>query len=548
MQIKTDLNVAMRKDQFKINAGGKDLVTKTTWLLSALWYLHKLVILTSDNVSLSPTGQPTSCPAESMDRDGYPKSLLSRQQYYGTYHVDNSPNQGFYKLSKATNELQDALGLGRQVFRRGFFRRLHDVIPPQELAAPQDPPQVAMVAVPTTAPRPQDGHKENVNPQLAAHNSLTTRMRKPEDCNDMQTKAYAADQAMASIAHVFYACGTVLAQFKNRKAQKGTTASSVTQLSPPSYITSSGMENSEEGVHVANHVQACDHAVQSAKPEQSELDCFGLSSPRLSNKKRLEQSAEIFRRLVAEDEAWAAPSTSSSQLPLVSSTAEVREEDLELGPALPVMVDEEYSKNRLLPLIKGNTNAATLSLNSDEDLLELVSTSPDEEEDDRPRALPSIVYTGGKLSTTPGDNGRTRHVIIMDSVHCPDAVMSSGMVADGSVAYAKTTTTLYEQAAVPESTPSTSSRTSRKPSNNIGKRIGTETMVSKRSLRSGVMNRNNASRDESPSRRRRPSFNTTTPASRSPIATHDAAEDDQQAGNAGAAPTTFGSYGSNGDL
>ena len=63
------------------------------------------------------------------------------------------------------------------------------------------------------------------------------------------------------------------------------------------------------------------------------------------------------------------------------------------------MVDEEYSKNRLLPLIKGKTNAATLSLNSDEDLLELVFTSPDEEEDDRPSALPSIVYTGGKLST-----------------------------------------------------------------------------------------------------------------------------------------------------
>ena len=73
-------------------------------------------------------------------------------------------------------------------------------------------------------------------------------------------------------------------------------------------------------------------------------------------------------------------------------------------------------------------------------------------------------------------------------------------------------------------------------------------MVSKRSLRSGVMNRNNASRDESPSRRRRPSFNTTTPASRSPIATQDAAEDDQQAGNAGAAPTTFVSYGSDGDM
>ena len=53
-------------------------------------------------------------------------------------------------------------------------------------------------------------------------------------------------------------------------------------------------------------------------------------------------------RLVAEAEARPEPSTSSSQLPLVSRTAEVREEDLVLGPALPVMVNEEYSKNRLL--------------------------------------------------------------------------------------------------------------------------------------------------------------------------------------------------------
>jgi hypothetical protein len=39
-------------------------------------------------------------------------------------------------------------------------------------------------------------------------------------------------------------------------------------------VAAIGMENSEEGVHVANHVQACD------KPEQSKLDYFGLSRVR----------------------------------------------------------------------------------------------------------------------------------------------------------------------------------------------------------------------------------------------------------------------------
>jgi hypothetical protein len=105
--------------------------------------------------------------AESMERDGYPKGLISRQQYYSTSHVANSPSQGFYKLFKATNELHDALGLGRQVFRRGFF-------PPEKLTAQYDPPQVAMVAVPTTAPRQHGVRMEKVNPQLAqVHNTKT---------------------------------------------------------------------------------------------------------------------------------------------------------------------------------------------------------------------------------------------------------------------------------------------------------------------------------------------------------------------------------------
>ena len=126
----------------------------------------------------------------------------------------------------------------------------------------------------------------------------------------------------------------------------------------------------------------------------------------------------------------------------------------------------------------------------------------------------------------------------MDSVHCPDAVMSSGMVADGSVACAKTITTLYEQAAGPEPTPQTSSRTARKARDNSGKKNSTTTTVSNRSQRSGVMNRKSASRDESPSRRRRPSFDTTSSATCSPYGM-----DDQRADDAGAAPTYSGHPG-----
>ncbi len=77
----------------------------------------------------------------------------------------------------------------------------------------------------------------------------------------------------------------------------------------------------------------------------------------------------------------------------------------------------------------------------------------------------------------------------MDSVHFPDAFMSSGMVADGYMVYDKTITTLYEQAAGPEPTPETASRIIRKARDNSGKKRSTTTRVSKRSQRSGVMNR-----------------------------------------------------------
>ena len=112
----------------------------------------------------------------------------------------------------------------------------------------------------------------------------------------------------------------------------------------------------------------------------------------------------------------------------------------------------------------------------------------------------------------------------MDSVLFP--------VADGYMVYDKTITTLYEQAEGPEPTPKTSSQTVRRARDNSGKELSTTTRVSKLSQRSGVMNRKSASRDESPSRRRRPSFDTTSSATCSPYGM-----DDQRADDAGAAPT-----------
>ena len=110
------------------------------------------------------------------------------------------------------------------------------------------------------------------------------------------------------------------------------------------------------------------------------------------------------------------------------------------------------------------------------------------------------------LAAAPVDKVRTRHMVFMDSLDWsngltsgqmvfmdsldyPDAVLCSESDADGSVAVAKTTTSLFEHAVGPEPTPTTSSRTARKTRNNSGKRIGTATMVSKRWQRSGVMNR-----------------------------------------------------------
>jgi hypothetical protein len=261
--------------------------------------------------------------------------------------------------------------------------------------------------------------------------------------------------------------------------------------------------------------------VQSAKPEQSQADNFGLPALCLSNKKCMHISEQHLRQMVAVEHYG--ESTALSQLFLVDSTAlfavtysrccvaVTGTPDLAPLQALK-RVEGIYHCFRLLR--ESVTDNAMLLEHSNDVALELVSSS-EEDEDNHPSALLSAA-PGGTSAAAAGDKVSTLHVVIMDSVHCPDAGMSSGMAADGSVAYSKTSTTLYKQAEVQEPTPKTSSRTASKASDNSGKWIGTATMASRRPQRSGVMNRKSASRDESPSHRRRPSFDTMSSASCSP--------------------------------
>ena len=77
---------------------------------------------------------------------------------------------------------------------------------------------------------------------------------------------------------------TKLAQGKNRKVQRGTAASGANRNMPASFVDSSDSGDEEEE-HFANYVQECDQmefvgpfactAVQSAKPEQSQVDYSG---------------------------------------------------------------------------------------------------------------------------------------------------------------------------------------------------------------------------------------------------------------------------------
>jgi hypothetical protein len=188
----------------------------------------------------------------------------------------------------------------------------------------------------------------------------------------------------------------------------------------------------------------------------------------------------------------------------------------------------------------GTSTTAPLG-SSEEEAPDLVSTSSDEDdEDDRLRALPSLPDAGVKISTSLRDSVRTRHMARMDSFNYPDAVICSDGDADGPAAISKLTEALYDTAMEDVADLRKSSSTPPKVGS-IGKKNGTPKKVSTRSLRSGVMNQNKASRNDSPHRRRRPSFNTATSADRSPLDTPRVTEDDHLDDDAGAAPTTLAS-------
>ena len=96
MPNKTDLNdvnllqlyqAQKQYDQLISNAEGVKKATKDVWQFASLWNLHKRVVPTRDNMSLSQAGQPVITnwrhsdflyKAESIERDhGYPKGLLN---------------------------------------------------------------------------------------------------------------------------------------------------------------------------------------------------------------------------------------------------------------------------------------------------------------------------------------------------------------------------------------------------------------------------------------------------------------------------------------
>jgi hypothetical protein len=162
----------------------------------------------------------------------------------------------------------------------------------------------------------------------------------------------------------------------------------------------------------------------------------------LSYKKRTQISEQHLRQMVEADHDR--ESTAPSQISVIDSTALICVTYIrvavtgtpDLAPLQALTrVEGIYCRFRLLP--ESVTDHAMLSKHSNDVAPELVSSS-EEDEDDRPSALLSAVPGGISAAV------RTLHMVLMDSVHCPDSVMSSGMAAEGSVAYAKTTTTLYE--------------------------------------------------------------------------------------------------------
>ena len=465
----------------------------------------------------------------------------------------NSSCPSQYRLTKAVNELQDALGSGRHISRRGFFSRIVDAFPPLDIAIQHEQAQVAMAAATAPPPRMQGARKENSDPQHAAHISrsdvdiqkfmkdikaelgaLRTLMLRFGAEQDRKRKP---DDRRAVKAHA-----AVVQDKKNRKAQKGTGAGSAQSL-PTSYNLNSS-EESEEEVHFAHYAQACDPfptfkaesivgpfrrtVVQSAipGPSMSRAGYFGPSALDLSNKKRVAGSSMVERATTLSP-----PSTDRVMV----------EVDMYRVPLRPIITEYiPYPPPDLQAMLDARANQVAPSENSDDEAPDLVSTSSDEDDVDR-RCAPSPLAAAGarvELSTTTTDRIRTRRMALMDSFNYPDAVLCSDGDADESVAISKTTEALYDHAVEDVSDPRPSSRTSRKVSK-TGKKNGKTTTASKRLPRSGVMNRDNASRDEPPPRPRRPSFNTDAAVDSSTLVATGATGYDHFAGDAGAALTTF---------
>ena len=295
----------------------------------------------------------------------------------------------------------------------------------------------------------------------------------------------------------------------------------------------------EEEVHFANYAHACEpfpvftrvesivgpfvrKVVQSARPDQSRADYLGLSAHRLSNKKRTQITEQLLSKDIELDNGLAYPMQSPPRERIsLDSGARVL-----VSPHNPLQRYDD-SSSKLYGTATGPD--ALVSEQSYDDPPGLIGTS-DEDEDDRPHALPSPAPIV-KLAANPVNKIRTRRMAHMDSFNYPDAVLYSESDADGGVDVAQPARLEYVHDVGLEPAPQTSTKTARK-TRTIGKKNSATTMVSKRPQRSGVMNRKSASRDESPSRRRRPSFDTTSSATCSLYVM-----DDQRADDAGAAPT-----------
>jgi hypothetical protein len=86
----------------------------------------------------------------------------------------NSSSHYLFKVNADVYELQVALGSGRQISRWGFFRSIHDIFNAPDMTYQQDPPQVAMSAVP--APHPQGFSQKGECEPAASSTTVQARL------------------------------------------------------------------------------------------------------------------------------------------------------------------------------------------------------------------------------------------------------------------------------------------------------------------------------------------------------------------------------------